>query len=120
MSGSFTPTPGPWGADKNSPYVKALNGFVVAEVRLPKGKGKDFDEGWHFFLSNRQLIIEAGTVANETGLTPRQLADQRAELLIAAKMLADLYHGKGEGRSFPTQEQCDFARAVIAKCTGAA
>ena len=70
--------------------------------------------------ANAALIAEAFNVANETGLTPRQLADQRAELLVAAQMLADLYHGKGNGRSFPTQEQCDFAAAVIAKCTGAA
>jgi hypothetical protein len=33
--------------------------------------------------ANAALIAEAGTVANETGLSPRQLADQRAELLAA-------------------------------------
>ena len=32
-----------------------------------------------------QLIAEAGTVATETGLTPRQLAEQRQELLEACK-----------------------------------
>ncbi len=30
--------------------------------------------------ANAQLIAEAGTVANETGFTPRQLADQNKEL----------------------------------------
>lgn len=34
-----------------------------------------------------ELFAEAGTVANETGLTPRQLAEQRAELLKACKEL---------------------------------
>jgi hypothetical protein len=34
-------------------------------------------------LASAALIAEAGTVANKTGLTPRQLADQRAELLAA-------------------------------------
>lgn len=42
------------------------------------------------------------------------------ELLEAAKMLASLDHGKNNGRSFPTQEQCDFAIAAIAKARGEA
>jgi hypothetical protein len=33
--------------------------------------------------ANARLIAEAGTVTTETGLTPRQLAEQRAELLAA-------------------------------------
>jgi hypothetical protein len=33
-------------------------------------------------IANAALIAEAGTVANKTGVTPRQLADQRAELLV--------------------------------------
>lgn len=33
--------------------------------------------------ANARLIAEAGTVLHETGLTPRQLAEQRAELLEA-------------------------------------
>jgi hypothetical protein len=34
-------------------------------------------------ITNARLIAEAGTVYHETGLTPRQLAEQRAELLEA-------------------------------------
>lgn len=37
--------------------------------------------------ANIALICEAGTVANETGLTPRQLADQRAELLAVCQQI---------------------------------
>lgn len=33
--------------------------------------------------ANAQLIIEAGNVANETGKTPRQLAEENKELLEA-------------------------------------
>ena len=40
-------------------------------------------------MSRARRIAEAGTVATETGLTPRQLADQRAELLAAAKAALD-------------------------------
>lgn len=39
--------------------------------------------------ANARLIAEAGTVAHETGLTPRQLADLNKELLEALK---DLYY----------------------------
>ena len=40
--------------------------------------------------ANARLIAEAGTVANETGKTPRQLADERDELLKALKDLVDI------------------------------
>lgn len=51
---------------------EAVNGHVVAIVM-----GAD----------DARLVAEAGTVAHETGLSPRQLADQRAELLGALKGL---------------------------------
>lgn len=41
-------------------------------------------------LANAKLIAEAGTVTNECGLTPRQLLEQRNELLSALKELRDL------------------------------
>ena len=34
-------------------------------------------------IANAKLIAEAGTVANETGFTPRQLVDQKVEILEA-------------------------------------
>lgn len=36
-------------------------------------------------LANAALIAEAGTVYDETGFTPRQLADQRKDLLAAVE-----------------------------------
>jgi len=36
-------------------------------------------------LANGKLIKEAGNVTNETGYTPRQLAEQKAEILEALK-----------------------------------
>jgi 5'-3' exonuclease len=38
-------------------------------------------------MADAELISEAFNVATETGLTPRQLAEQRAELLEALKNL---------------------------------
>lgn len=37
-----------------------------------------------------ELIAEAGTVLHETGLTPRELAEQRDRLLAALKEIADI------------------------------
>lgn len=36
-------------------------------------------------------LIEAGTVANETGYTPRQLADHKADLLAACEARRDMF-----------------------------
>ena len=38
-------------------------------------------------IANAKLIAEAGTVANETGFSPRELADQKAELLEALQSI---------------------------------
>jgi hypothetical protein len=42
--------------------------------------------------ANARLIAEAGTVATETGKTPRQLADDRADLLQVLYMQVDTIH----------------------------
>lgn len=41
--------------------------------------------------ANAKLIVEAGNVANETGKTPSQLADENKELLEALHNLMCLY-----------------------------
>ena len=41
--------------------------------------------------ANAQLIAEAGTVCNKLNLTPKQLADQRAELLEFVKEMRSRY-----------------------------
>lgn len=42
-----------------------------------------------YTLSDTKLIAEAGTVASETGKTPRQLADINKELLEALKLMIE-------------------------------
>ena len=63
------------------------------------------------------LIAEAFNVANETGLPPRELADQRAELLATLILLAAHDFSPGDKLY---DGICRRARALIAKCTGAA
>ena len=48
-------------------------------------------------LANAELIAEAGTVANETGYTPRQLADQNKILLKALDYIARRTNFRGAG-----------------------
>jgi len=53
------------------------NGFNLASIDSRYGEIEA--------TANAKLIAEAGTVANETGKTPRQLADENKILLEAAK-----------------------------------
>lgn len=43
---------------------------------------------------NAMLTQEAGTVYHETGLTPRQLAEQRDELLAMLDVMCDKFEGR--------------------------
>lgn len=75
---------------------------------------------------NAQLIAEAGTVATETGLTPRQLAEQRQELLQALEECAGDLESEIKARAsgeLPRRIERDMeavtrARAAIAKAKG--
>ena len=87
-------TPGPWIMVENG-----ANDFITIEGRgsvvhqedlggIPDemssaGRERLIDE----LFANARLIAEAGTVAAETGKTPRQLADERAELLQLVELL---------------------------------
>ena len=70
--------------------------------------------------ADARLIAEAFNVAHETGLTPRQLAEQRAELLAIAKsFVANIEEWDGE--PLPGQrwhKEFFAAKALIAKAQG--
>jgi hypothetical protein len=66
---------GVWGPDERR--------IVTAEVDKGEGVLKTLSE--EEAVANLDLIAEAGTVAYETGLSPRQLADRNAELLSSLK-----------------------------------
>lgn len=53
--------------------------------------------------ANAKLIAEAGTVANECGLSPRQLLDQRNMLLIELKSARNIIPHLMEGESEETK-----------------
>ena len=57
-----------------SVQIEQIGGGAIAEV-MEEGR-----------LANARLIAEAGTIANKTGFTPKQLAEQKADLLEACKL----------------------------------
>ena len=81
-------TPGPWrncqpssNFEKGHAVIKNSEGKAIASVT------KNFKFGEN--SANACLITEAGTVATECGLTPRQLLEQRNELLEVCKRLVE-------------------------------
>lgn len=57
-------------------------------------------------IANAELIAEAGTVTNESGLTPRQLLEQRDELLEVAKRVRKWYETDGWPKLDPSTPVC--------------
>lgn len=83
----------------------------------PVGNGLT-EIGTAYRKADADLFAEAGTVANKTGLTPRQLADQRAELLGALRdIVSDIQAGRTE---WETNGTLAYAIAAIAKAEGRA
>ena len=92
MSEAIKPTPGPWVAvGSGGPWeqrisIRAAHWGTVAAVgvdpSLPHWDGPQ--------RANARLIAEAGTVAHETGLTPRQLVERVKEL---EEALRDMHNG---------------------------
>lgn len=67
--------------------------------------------------ANARLIAEAGTVLHETGLTPRQLAEQRAELLEALEQLLYMKDGqaaRSQGSTSPYAKGAGSAIEIFA------
>ncbi len=72
--------------------------------------------------ANADVIWEAFNVATETGLTPRQIAEQRMELLEACKTLAVdcrmALNGDWDKGDEGFEASLEMLESVIAKATG--
>lgn len=107
-------TPGPWKPDfKQIGLVTAENGAEVAKCKRLTGLVELQDRA--------RLIAEAGTVHHETGLTPRQLVEQRDALVEA---LGLLLHEVDESaiagaKDFGWPAATEKARAALALVKGA-
>lgn len=94
-------TAGPWMAAAGPtsvvgwPVVGPMGRSICNVSWMPKKAYPDVSDADYGAFNaeceaNARLIAEAGTVAHETGLTPRQLAKQRDDLLAALEELASL------------------------------
>lgn len=111
-------TPGEWFASLTSRprgtiYIDAqLRDGVIQEIAAC---GPTETQGQQ--EKNAALFVEAGTVANETGLTPRQLAEQRAELLAVLQKIMQQIK-KSDYLLFKDSSEFYAAHAAIKKATG--
>lgn len=135
MSEAIKPTPGPWYADQRGgiwrrpPSELYENGGGVAGDKpvatVHKGWWGEGEEGYPV-EANARLIAEAGTVFHETALSPRQILEQRDELLVALKLaeagladIGDADREPGDDLAWCERraaEPLQFIRAAIAKC----
>ena len=96
MSDASKPTPGPW---IHGNWLKAVEGGIdeagwceVWMIEADGVKSLPFVACKHQDMqANAALIAEAGTVHHETGLTPRQLVEQRDALAAALAGLDEAY-----------------------------
>lgn len=88
------PTKGPWivsGLLSDNVTVHTMgipsNIDPACKLQIADCFDRDSQLSWEEMNSNAKLIAEAGTVYHETSLTPRQLDDQRRELLEALETI---------------------------------
>ena len=140
-------TPGPWTVIPAGQTIQ-IRGPIDPHPLLPTARqfvaNTGFNDGPNGSkpserqIANARMIAEAGTVAHETGRTPRQLADELAELLAALKAAVERMEAVAEGIIISKRhngvspethvyhmaghlaQHAKLARAAIAKAEGGA
>lgn len=111
-------TPGPWKWwNPDGDAADCLRGPDLATVLA----GEWYNDGtagigWDN-PNDAALIAEAGTIAHENGLSPRQLAEQRAELLEALKRTLSWLTSYPGGGTMGKDGPYEQARAAIANAS---
>ena len=108
---SDKPTVGPWAveADASGPKIRGADGVFVTRIAWMPGQEQ----------ANAHLIAEAGTVHHETGLTPRQLVEQRDALAAAVEAMHKAFHPITCGNSESQSDALESAREALAMVKGA-
>jgi len=109
MTDRSKPTPGTWRVDPNDRSCVITEALGVGDIVCLSPSEGGFEESAKHWEANAALIIEAGTAYHETGLTPRQLVEQRDDLLAALRM----YIKAGFGNSTDYYAQSDAYNAAI-------
>ncbi len=110
MSEAIKPTPGPW--------VTKQNGFcecavIAGDVWITYSSGNERTPIQER-SANASLIAEAGTVHHETGLTPRQLVEQRDALAEALKSVIENCEQHGDFRNGVTDPTGTIDEGMVA------
>ena len=81
---------------------------------------EDIDGNIHTRIANAELVCEAFNVAHETGRTPRQLADERAELVEVIENAMGFIPMMLDEAGFDEEDEdwVGHLRAVLAKVKG--
>ena len=111
-SNNAKPTPGP--ITRVGLFFYQLDGHPKAQANLWSCSfrpNNNYDESWA--KAAAELFHEAGTVYHETGLTPRQLVEQRAELIAALRGIIEI--GKRDLSNMKYDGFFTTARAILAK-----
>lgn len=113
-----THTKGPWKLEAGRNIVTPSGTFFLSYGKDKHGNPyfKDFVE----LDNNAALIAEAGTVAHETGKTPRQLAEENRELLESLREIATLLRQLPDFERGNSKVHCcaQAAMTAIAKAEG--
>jgi hypothetical protein len=117
---SAKPTAGPWVAEyePEADYPWCVRSDLLPYIASVINSIHDGEEE-----ANARLIAEAGTVYHETGLTPRQLAEQRAELIDALESVAvygsDTLIGPSPGTPDDRAWQRDGVKVMVRRARAA-
>lgn len=79
-------TKGEWEVDRTNLAIQAVNEKMI-QIKHPVCYAKSINRDWKY---NAELIAEAGTVANECGMSPREMKnrlDETERLLVESKDL---------------------------------
>lgn len=118
MSEASKPTPGPW---IHGNWLKAVEGGIdeagwceVWMIKADGVKSLPFVACKHQDMqANAALIAEAGTVHHETGLTPRQLVEQRDALVEALDWLMASRNAPGTEARIEAEKKASAALALV-------
>lgn len=122
MSEAIKPTPGVWRfytePQPNGCPVVGANGVMICMLAHSVNYADQAEEA----VANARIVAEAGTVHHETGLTPRQLVEQRDALAEALAGLDEAYCRAGTplSRDERTEDRKRLiaARAALALVKG--
>ncbi|EZP51437.1 hypothetical protein [Delftia sp. RIT313] len=126
MSEAINSRPGPWLSEGNWTYTLQHAGWRRGEEQFENRLFAQVQPGRNSSLAEANpiasLFAEAGNVFHETGLTPRQLVEQRDALLAEIEReyteLSD-FQNEWHGRNTEAgQAKLCRLRALIAKTTG--